>query len=112
MILLREVISLSTYMKPRYKAGLISVISVILIPGIGTPSVDDWAVRSAEWRERLSSWKVAARTFVFQHNISLDAHFGWEQLERAGSELQEAIVGLCDGDEVGILRCFLCKGLL
>jgi hypothetical protein len=98
--------------KPRCKAGLISVISVILIPGIGTPIVDDWAVRSAEWRERLCSWKVTCRTFVFEHNISLDAQFGWEQLEKAGSELQEAIVGLCDRDKVGTPRCFLCKGLL
>jgi hypothetical protein len=86
---------------------LTSVISLILIPGIGTPSVYDWAVKSAEWRERLHSWNVVSRTFVFEHNISLGAQFGWEQLEIAGSELQEAIVELCDHYEVGTLQRIL-----
>ncbi|KAF2426278.1 hypothetical protein EJ08DRAFT_376880 [Tothia fuscella] len=74
-------------------------LDFILIPGIGTPGVNEWALLSEKWQREFRSLSTGVRFWEFRHGITLDARFGWQQLIDSGNELESQLIAFCDQNE-------------
>jgi hypothetical protein len=62
--------------------------SIVLIPGVGTPSSDEWPFCSAlPWKEFLQSLNHPITLLGYDHGIPSDNHFSWERLLEEGRNL-------------------------
>jgi len=69
--------------------------SIILVPGIGTPPVETWPFCSKEWlQDTLPSTAARPRVLAFQHGITPNDPFSWEELLMQGFSLLNDIVDL------------------
>ena len=74
--------------------------SIILIPGLGTPGVELWSIRSPAWTDLISKTASRPRLLTFEYNIPLDDHFSWQLLFLKAALLLDSLFELCTESEV------------
>ena len=77
------------------------VISLVLIPGIGTPPVKEWTIVEQE------KDNSALEFLTFEHQLPLTSAFVWPKLLELGLPLTEQLVALQAKNKVSDLAQFI-----
>lgn len=82
-------------------------VSVILIPGFGTPKVESWSIVKQE--AQLLSPSARLYLLRYEYEIALDSNFSWKKLKDEGKCLLDCIR---DRISVCLMRCVWNTSLL
>lgn len=74
--------------------------SLVLIPGLGTPPVEQWGVVGLKWWIPEGAPNTKVRFVTYDYQIPVDHKFQWETLLAEGEKLLEALIDDRKGHEV------------
>ena len=72
------------------------VISIILVPGVGTAPCDSWFTSLSPWIDFLAGLDNGVTSHCFDHHVPYDEQFTWQHLLDAGQNLLTALQALLE----------------
>ncbi|KAJ5363978.1 uncharacterized protein N7496_009691 [Penicillium cataractarum] len=82
-------------------------IHIILVPGVGTLACDDWSFyRHQPWSDFFASLDTGVAIHGYNHGVSLEDCFSWQQLLNEGEEFLEKLQTFVDKHRVIVTFLF------
>jgi hypothetical protein len=71
------------------------------VPGVGTLACDDWSLyRHQPWTDFFASLDTGVTLHAYNHGVSLDDRFSWQQLLDEGEEFLKKLQTFVDNQRV------------
>jgi hypothetical protein len=81
-----------------------------LIPGLGTPAVEQWGLVELDWWSQEGTLSTKVRLATYDYEIPLDRAFTWEIFLYEGERLLESLTKDRKGQKVQSIRSIFSVG--